>query len=148
MTILPIRSLTATAAVLATGLAIAACGSDNSTGPSDAQVKDAVSAVKPGTATTATTTQATTTAATTTTTQAVSADGKALFTANCAGCHTLKSAGAAGSVGPNLDQLKPSSSTVQGKVEAGGGAMPSFKGQLSPEEIKAIAAYVSSSAGG
>src|SRR6478752_968005 len=34
--------------------------------------------------------------------------GKAVFTsAGCAGCHTLKAAGATGAVGPNLDQLKP-----------------------------------------
>src|SRR5581483_8462900 len=34
--------------------------------------------------------------------------GKAVFeSAGCKGCHTLKAAGATGTVGPNLDQLKP-----------------------------------------
>ena len=36
-------------------------------------------------------------------------DGKAIFKgAGCAGCHTLAAAGATGTIGPNLDQLKPS----------------------------------------
>src|SRR5437016_5880846 len=30
--------------------------------------------------------------------------GKTLFTANCAGCHTLAAAGAQGKIGPNLDE--------------------------------------------
>lgn len=34
-------------------------------------------------------------------------DGRDLFEINCAGCHTLAAAHAAGKVGPNLDQLKP-----------------------------------------
>ncbi len=33
------------------------------------------------------------------------AAGKEVFSANCAGCHTLADAGAAGAVGPNLDDL-------------------------------------------
>lgn len=153
-----IRTIAAVAAALAASTAVAACGSSNSSGPSQAQVKDAVNAVKTtsGQATTptqttpatplTTTTQATTT--TTTTTQQASADGKAIFTQNCASCHTLKAAGASGAVGPNLDTLKPSAATVAGQVTKGGGGMPAFAGQLSPAEIKAVAAYVSSSAGG
>ena len=36
-------------------------------------------------------------------------DGEAIFKgAGCAGCHTLAAAGATGTTGPNLDQLKPS----------------------------------------
>jgi mono/diheme cytochrome c family protein len=74
--------------------------------------------------------------------------GKQVFeTAGCAGCHTLKDAGATGTVGPNLDDLKPSKATVAHQVEVGGGAMPSFKGQLSDAQIQAVAAYVSSVAG-
>ena len=67
--------------------------------------------------------------------------------AGCSGCHTLKDAGATGNVGPNLDQLKPSESAVRTRSRVGGGAMPSFKGQLSDAEIKAVAKYVSSVAG-
>ncbi|MFT4048825.1 MAG: PQQ-binding-like beta-propeller repeat protein [Solirubrobacterales bacterium] len=75
------------------------------------------------------------------------ADGKALFTANCAGCHTLKDAGTSGTAGPNLDSLKPSDALVVKQVTNGGGAMPSFKSTLSAAEIAAIAKYVSSVAG-
>jgi cytochrome c6 len=89
---------------------------------------------------------ATTTGATTTTSAAP--NGKQVFeTAGCKGCHTLKDAGATGNVGPNLDTLKPSEATVAHQVETGGGAMPSFKGTLSPAQIQAVAKYVSSVAG-
>lgn len=74
-------------------------------------------------------------------------DGKAVFESNCASCHTLKAADASGSFGPNLDDLKPDAATVQKQVESGGGGMPAFKGQLSNEEIAAVAAYVAKSAG-
>ena len=40
-------------------------------------------------------------------------DGAAIFKgAGCAGCHTLAAAGATGTTGPNLDQLKPSTAVV------------------------------------
>jgi mono/diheme cytochrome c family protein len=75
-------------------------------------------------------------------------DGKQVFaSAGCGGCHTLKAAGSSGNVGPNLDQLKPSEPVVQHQVEVGGGAMPAFKGRLSDAQIKAVAQFVSSSAG-
>jgi mono/diheme cytochrome c family protein len=75
------------------------------------------------------------------------AQGKQIFTTNCAGCHTLGDANASGRVGPNLDGVKPDEQTVQQKVEAGGGGMPSFRGQLQDDEISAVAQYVSSVAG-
>jgi mono/diheme cytochrome c family protein len=75
-------------------------------------------------------------------------NGAAIFKgAGCAGCHTLAAAGATGTVGPNLDQLKPSTSVVAHQVIVGGGAMPAFQGKLSPAQIQAVARYVSSSAG-
>jgi mono/diheme cytochrome c family protein len=75
-------------------------------------------------------------------------DGAAIFKgAGCGGCHTLAAAGATGTVGPNLDQLKPSTSVVAHQVMVGGGAMPAFQGKLSPAQIQAVAQYVSSSAG-
>jgi cytochrome c551 len=76
-----------------------------------------------------------------------SADGKTVFEANCSSCHTLKDADASGSFGPNLDQLTPDAATVQKQVENGGGGMPAFGGKLSDAEIKAVATYVSTSAG-
>ncbi len=74
-------------------------------------------------------------------------DGKAIFSSQCASCHTLKAAAANGTVGPNLDQLKPPKAIVQHQVEVGGGVMPSFKGKLTPQQIAAVASFVSSSAG-
>jgi mono/diheme cytochrome c family protein len=74
--------------------------------------------------------------------------GSAVFaTAGCSGCHTLKAAGASGTVGPNLDQLRPSAATVSGIVRSGGGAMPSFSRKLRDAQIAAVATYVSTVAG-
>ena len=58
----------------------------------------------------------------------------------------MKAAGTKGTVGPNLDELKPSASTVEHQVINGGGKMPAFKGQLCPAEIKAVSAYVAKEA--
>jgi mono/diheme cytochrome c family protein len=92
--------------------------------------------------------ESTTSTPTTTAAQGDAAAGKAVFeSAGCAGCHTMKAAGASGSIGPNLDDLKPSYDTVVHQVEVGGGAMPAFKGQLSDKQIQDVAAYVSSVAG-
>jgi mono/diheme cytochrome c family protein len=75
-------------------------------------------------------------------------DGKAIFTsAGCASCHTLADAGSSGTVGPNLDQAKPPEALVVDRVTNGRGAMPPFKGQLTPAQIQAVAKYVSSVAG-
>ena len=74
-------------------------------------------------------------------------NGKDIFTANCGSCHTLKDAGTNGTVGPNLDQLKPGLAVVQHQVTNGGGVMPAFKGTLTPAQITAVAKYVSSVAG-
>jgi mono/diheme cytochrome c family protein len=67
--------------------------------------------------------------------------------AGCASCHTLSAAGASGTVGPNLDEAKPPKDLVVERVTNGAGAMPSFKDQLSEEQIEAVADFVSSSAG-
>jgi cbb3-type cytochrome c oxidase subunit III len=74
-------------------------------------------------------------------------DGKSIFQANCASCHTLKAAQATGTIGPNLDQLKPSEARVKHQVENGGSVMPAFKGTLTPEQIDAVAKFVATSAG-
>ncbi len=76
------------------------------------------------------------------------ASGSAVFSsAGCGGCHTLKAAWATGSVGPNLDQLRPSTGTVAQIVKSGSGTMPSFSGRLSDAQITAVARYVSAVAG-
>jgi cytochrome c6 len=74
------------------------------------------------------------------------ANGKAVFaSAGCGGCHTYSKAGSSGSIGPNLDDLAPSFDAVVTQVTNGGGPMPSFKGQLSEQEIRDVAAFVSGS---
>jgi cbb3-type cytochrome c oxidase subunit III len=75
------------------------------------------------------------------------ADGKEIFTANCAACHTLADAGTTGTIGPNLDQSQPPKALVVDRVTNGMGAMPPFKGTLTDAQIEAVADYVSSSAG-
>ena len=75
------------------------------------------------------------------------ANGEKVFESSCGTCHTLAAAGTTGTVGPNLDELKPSESTVEHQVINGGGKMPAFKGQLSPAEIKAVSKYVAGAAG-
>lgn len=74
--------------------------------------------------------------------------GKDIFTANCGSCHVLRAAGTSGTVGPNLDQLKPDQTRVQTQVINGGGAMPAFKGTLTPAQITAVARYVATAAKG
>ena len=75
--------------------------------------------------------------------------GKQVFqSAGCAGCHTLKDAGATGTVGPNLDQAKPALSLAVDRVTHGAGAMPNFTGQLSTKQIADVTAYVVSKTGG
>lgn len=74
-------------------------------------------------------------------------DGAAIFSENCASCHTLAAAGATGTIGPNLDDAKPPQELVVERVTNGIGAMPSFKDQLSEAQIDAVAEYVSQNAG-
>src|SRR4051812_31606525 len=66
-------------------------------------------------------------------------DGKALFATNCGSCHTLARAGTSGSVGPKLDGLGLSAGDVEAVMRSGPGVMPSFDGQLTAADIKAIA---------
>ena len=80
--------------------------------------------------------------------EAVATSGKDVFTTNCGGCHTLADAGTSGAIGPNLDEAKPDAATVKAYVRGGGGGMPAFGDRLSNAEIDAVAAYVSSVAGG
>jgi len=77
----------------------------------------------------------------------VAAGKKVFMTAGCTACHTLADAGSTGTVGPNLDEVKPSAETVEAIVPTGAGAMPAFADKLSEEDIQNVAAYVSSVAG-
>ena len=78
--------------------------------------------------------------------------GKQVFaSAGCTNCHTLKAAGATGTVGPNLDQKKPAFELVVQRVSLGKGGMPPFSkakgGQLADQQIADVAQYVSTVAG-
>ena len=85
-------------------------------------------------------------ATTTSTTSGDAAAGKEVFaSAGCGGCHTLSAAGSSGSVGPNLDDASPSYDHVVTQVTNGGGAMPSFKNDLTEQQIQDVAAFVSGS---
>lgn len=77
--------------------------------------------------------------------------GKRVFTTesepSCAICHALADAGAAGALGPNLDELKPAEDRVRAAVVGGVGVMPAFAETLSEEQIDAVAHYVASAVG-
>lgn len=68
--------------------------------------------------------------------------------AACGACHVLEAAGSEGEVGPNLDESQPSFELAVDRVTHGEGAMPAFEGQLSEEQIRDVARFVSESAGG
>jgi mono/diheme cytochrome c family protein len=75
--------------------------------------------------------------------------GKAVFaSAGCGSCHTLAAAHSTGTIGPNLDTLKPDYRAVTAQVTNGGAQMPSFKKTLSTQQIADVAAYVVDSTGG
>ena len=78
-------------------------------------------------------------------------DGRKLFTSvtpACALCHALKDAGATGAIGPAFDDLQPGPDQVIAALRSGIGAMPSYRGNLSDEQMRALARYVSKASGG
>ena len=75
-------------------------------------------------------------------------DGKSIFAASCGFCHALADAGTSGTVGPNLDESKPSKELAVDRVTNGRGVMPPFRDSLDAAQIQAVADYVSSAAGG
>ena len=75
--------------------------------------------------------------------------GNAVFaSAGCGNCHTLAAAHSTGTIGPNLDSLKPDYRAVTAQVTNGGAQMPAFKSQLKTQQIADVAAYVVKSTGG
>tara|TARA_Y100000748_G_scaffold49926_1_gene38470 strand:+ start:535 stop:861 length:327 start_codon:yes stop_codon:yes gene_type:complete len=70
-------------------------------------------------------------------------------TAACAGCHTMKAAGAEGNVGPNLDTIDLTLESVVDMVTYGLGVMPAYGEDeiLTKEEIDIVSFYVVNSAG-
>ncbi len=74
-------------------------------------------------------------------------DTKALFETNCGSCHRLADAGTSGTVGPNLDQAKPTLAAARKQIANGGGGMPAFGGKLDEKQIADVAAFVSNPGG-
>ena len=62
--------------------------------------------------------------------------------AQCGVCHILQTAGSTGTIGPNLDQLKPQILQIITAVTNGIGVMQAWEGILTDEEIEAVAYYV------
>lgn len=74
-------------------------------------------------------------------------DGKAIFSDSCGGCHALAAAGTSGGSGPELTTIKLTADEVAAQVRSGGGGMPSFDGDLSEEQITAVAEFVAQNDG-
>ncbi len=72
--------------------------------------------------------------------------GRKVFTERaqppCALCHTLEAAGATGTIGPSLDELRPDRARILEAVRTGVGVMPRFADQLTEQEIEAVADFV------
>jgi cytochrome c6 len=64
----------------------------------------------------------------------------------CGECHTLADAGTTGTIGPDLDEVKPTFDQVIAALNEGPGEMPDFS-DVSPQFKDNIAAYVSTAAG-
>jgi cytochrome c6 len=117
-------------------LGVAACGGEEEASP------------EPETTTGEITTTDTETTETETDGEATEGDaaaGKEVFlgSAGCGSCHTFADAGTSGTIGPDLDDSAPSFELAVDRVTNGAGAMPSFSGTLSEEDIANVAAYVS-----
>ena len=69
--------------------------------------------------------------------------------AMCSSCHVLKAAGSTGTIGPDLDDLKPLEEQVRDVVTEGLGVMQAFgeEGILTKEEINIVSFYVANSSG-
>jgi mono/diheme cytochrome c family protein len=65
----------------------------------------------------------------------------------CTTCHTLQDAGSTAEIGPDLDELKADRARIERAVRDGLNAMPPYADQLTPEQIAAVAAYVTRVAG-
>ena len=131
------RRVTALCLLLLAAAALAGCGAQGVVSPTAQTVVGSVPQAAPEPATPAFQLQGDPT------------KGKDIFaSAGCSSCHTLTAAGATGTVGPNLDQAKPDYRLATARVTNGKGAMPSFKGQLTDQQIADVAAYVVDSTGG
>lgn len=76
-------------------------------------------------------------------------DGRELYNAKCSTCHTLEDAGAVGRVGPNLDELAPTTGLTVSAIEEGRargqGQMPAQL--LDEQDARKVARYIEAVAG-
>jgi cbb3-type cytochrome c oxidase subunit III len=71
-------------------------------------------------------------------------DGKSIFaSAGCGSCHTFAAAGTNGTIGPNLDDSKPTFELAIERITNGKGQMPPFRDRLSDDQIRSVAEFVS-----
>jgi cytochrome c6 len=140
-------------AMLTAGVA-AGCGGEEEATPTPDTITGTVTTETETTDTETTDTETTDTETTDETTTDTGATGegdpvagKEIFVGvgGCGSCHTLADAGTSGSIGPNLDDAAPSFELAVDRVTNGQGAMPSFSGQLTEQQIADVAAYVSGS---
>jgi mono/diheme cytochrome c family protein len=69
-------------------------------------------------------------------------DPENLFATSCGSCHVFSPAGTSGTTGPSLDETTLSVDEVARQIAQGGGGMPPFEGQLTEEQIQALAEYI------
>ena len=72
-------------------------------------------------------------------------EGKQIFAGTCGSCHTLADAGTSGTMGPNLDELKPDKDTVLTAIKEAPGSMP--PNLVEGAQADTVAEYVSGAAG-
>ena len=130
-------------------LGVAACGGEDEVSPEPDTTTGEITTTDTETETTETETTETETTETETTdggaTEGDPVAGKEIFvgSAACGSCHTFADAGTSGTIGPNLDESQPSFELAVDRVTNGQGAMPSFSGTLTEQQIADVAAYVS-----
>jgi mono/diheme cytochrome c family protein len=125
--------------LVALPLALAACGGGEEAQP----LPEGVTGTTPAQTQSGTTETETETAGGGGGAQGDATAGKQIFAdQGCGSCHTLEAAGSNGTVGPNLDELKPEFDAIVQQVENGGGAMPPFKDTLSEQQINDVSAFV------
>jgi mono/diheme cytochrome c family protein len=130
-------------------LGLAACGGDDDENGAggEATVTETDGATTDGATTDGTTTDGTTTDDDEGGEGDAEAGAEVYAQAGCGGCHALAAANSSGGVGPDLDDVEPSFDHVVERVTEGSGLMPSFRDQLSEQQIRDVAAFVSESAG-
>src|SRR4051794_11566074 len=76
------------------------------------------------------------------------ANGKTIFSDNCSACHGISGHG--GNGGPDLTKIPSAKerAVVIKQIQLGGGGMPGFESQLTPQQIADVAAYVLKVTGG